>query len=183
MGRPSSSMLKRTRRGPSICSNSVSYGCHLCSGGARGRRTSSEPAVDRRGAGEGQPADVDAHARLVDSALRFGETPRAALMPQGATDVIEKGSGSPGTWHSRRSRRHDPQPSRRRPDGVEVVEPRKLGGMLIRFGRPEPRDRPDPRPRGRVPSRPPRHRRDRARLELPGRDLERDRPRRTWHRA
>ena len=171
-------------RAPSTCSSSRYMGAIFAEEILELARPERAAALDRRGAGEGQPA----HARGARAARR--ERPRL----RAATPRAASCSRAPPTSSSRDGftgnvalkllegtiRRCSTRCARRSPRRRAG----KLGGLLIRPAARPLRDAPRPgHLRRRVPARPARPRRDRARQLVAPRDRERDPPGRARRRA
>ena len=132
---------------------------------------------------KGNQLTLEAHALLEASDVRFDGNVEGRALLDGSADVVVcdgfTGNVALKTLEGRSaasSRRSAPR-SARRPGA-------RLGGLLIRPAARSLRARLDPETYGGgVPPRAPRARRDRARLELPRRDRERDAHGRTRCRA
>ena len=132
---------------------------------------------------KGNQLTIDAHALLEASSLNFDGNVEGRALLEGEADVIvcDGFTGNVALKTLEGTIRSLLVALR---SELESTTRGKLGGLLIRPGGAQPEGATRPRDDGRrLPPRPARHRRDRSRLELSGRDLERDRPRRPWHRA
>ena len=195
--RPGIAIVIPTGHGPSVLidagANAEARPEHLLQFGHMGSIFAEEvlgidrPRVRLLSIGEepekGNQLTLDAHALLEASSLNFDGNVEGRALLEGEADVIvcDGFTGNVALKTLEGTIRSLLVALR---SELESTTRGKLGGLLIRPGGEQPAGAARPRDDGRrLPPRPARHRRDRARLELPGRDLERDRPRRPWHRA